>query len=194
MEILKLLWSSSVSVVELQVTFSGTSPLFLCVGTCHHVLASRCLYSASNGYTRLTLSDMQVGDVACVILGCGHPVVVRPVHGVGSQSLWRVVGSAIVPGFMSGEVIYGGQLLAKYQLIDLVIDGIQYRYIRANIIREGHESALYNTINKRSVDNPAVVLEDAGVKVDDYCRNVELIVFPGSLRTSGVALREFAII
>jgi hypothetical protein len=140
--ILKLLWSSNAGVEELQVTFSGKSPLFLFVGTCHDVLANQCLFSASNGYTRLTVSDMQVGDVACVILGCGHPVVVRPVHRVGSHSLWRVVGSAIVPGFTSGEVIYGGRLPAKYQLIDPVIDGKQYRYIRANIIREGHESAL----------------------------------------------------
>jgi hypothetical protein len=85
-------------------------------------------------------------------------------------------------------------LPAKYQLIDPVIDGKQYRYIRANIIREGHESALYKIINKRIVDNPALVLEDTGVKVDDYCKNVELIVSPESLRTSGVALREFAII
>jgi hypothetical protein len=85
---------------------------------------------------------MQVGDLVCVVLGCDQPVVLR-------------------------EAIYNGKLPAKYQRANPVIHGRQYRGSLKNS-REGYESALYDTDNNVIVNNPVVVLEDAGIKVDRY--------------------------
>jgi hypothetical protein len=194
MEILEILWSSGDDWVELQMRYPGISPLYLFVGTCYHVQVSRCFFTAGNGYAGLGLPDMQVGDVVCVFLGCDHPIVVRPVHEAGTPPLWRVVGSAIVPGIMNGEAIYGGRLPSKYQLIDPATQGLKYRGTRDNI-REGLECAIYDIVNNIVIDNPTSVLDEAGIKVDHYEKwPYQLDVAPETLRAAGVALEEFALI
>jgi hypothetical protein len=41
----------------------------------------------------------RVGDEVCVVLGCGVPVVLRE----GEGGMYRVVGEAVVDGWMRGE-------------------------------------------------------------------------------------------
>jgi hypothetical protein len=46
----------------------------------------------------------KVGDVVCILAGCGMPIVLRPVASQKSRS-YRVVGAAYVHGVMDGEAV-----------------------------------------------------------------------------------------
>jgi hypothetical protein len=94
---------------------------------------------------------------------------------------------------MSGEAIYGGKLPAKYQRANPVIHGRQYRGSLKNL-RKGYESALYHTVNNVIVNNPVVVFEDAGIKVDHHQNSAfQVHVLSKTLRDASVPLETFAI-
>jgi hypothetical protein len=66
----------------------------------HGQLENRNFFISSKAYMGLGPSDVQVGDVICVLLGCNQPLVVRR---FGDHHL--VVGQCYVYGMMFGEMM-----------------------------------------------------------------------------------------
>lgn len=54
---------------------------------------------------------MRTGDIIAVLLGCPHPIVLRPIPPTGSGAdtspVYRVIGSAFVNGLMESQAIHG---------------------------------------------------------------------------------------
>jgi hypothetical protein len=50
-------------------------------------------------------SDVQIGDEIWIVFGCRMPILLRPKREGGKALRYQVIGPAIVPGIMKGEVI-----------------------------------------------------------------------------------------
>ena len=55
--------------------------------------------------TGLGPSDASPGDLACILLGCSVPVILREVSMFGSSVAYELVGETYMHGFMDGEAI-----------------------------------------------------------------------------------------
>jgi hypothetical protein len=67
--------------------------------------------TTENKYMGLFPKDTQVGDLVCVLFGCGMPVILRPY-----KDGYQFIGEAYVHGWMDGEAMrryYFGKLSAK---------------------------------------------------------------------------------
>ncbi|KAL7929280.1 heterokaryon incompatibility domain-containing protein [Trichoderma chlorosporum] len=65
-----------------------------------NVMKLRRLFVTSDGHFCIGPSNIQVGDMVSVILGCNLPIVIRP-----NASYFNVVGEAYVPNYMAGEAL-----------------------------------------------------------------------------------------
>lgn len=63
-------------------------------------LQNRCLFTTHTGFLGLAPEESRAGDILAVLLGCNHPVILRP---QGDRFLY--IGECFVHGIMDGEVI-----------------------------------------------------------------------------------------
>jgi hypothetical protein len=190
MQALEFVWSSPASWAELEAEYPVSSVLARFLTNCHHTLLSRSFMLTSHGYVGAGPADAQMGDIVCILLGCGYPILLRRVQTKSSSSLWNIIGSALVPGLMHGEAIYGRELFDRCRPVHKNLHGGDL----TNLI-DGFAFALYDTTNNVLLDDPGAILEDVGIKVQSYQRwPHKLEVSPESLRTAGVLLEEFVVI
>lgn len=63
-------------------------------------LQNRCLFTTRTGFLGLAPEESRAGDFVAVLLGCNHPVVLRP-----HKDHFLYIGECFVHGMMDGEVI-----------------------------------------------------------------------------------------
>jgi hypothetical protein len=74
-------------------------------------LAERRVITTNSGFIGLLPEEAQDGDSIAIVLGCYHPVVLRP-----SGDEYKVLGECYVHGLMDGEVFdlaESGELLLE---------------------------------------------------------------------------------
>ncbi|CZR66363.1 uncharacterized protein PAC_16264 [Phialocephala subalpina] len=71
---------------------------------------------ATNGYIGIGISSVRPGDMVCTILGCSHPLLLRP----NSEGTFEVIGPCYLHGIMYGESLLGPLPHPwEYQLLDM---------------------------------------------------------------------------
>ncbi|KAF2451743.1 HET-domain-containing protein [Karstenula rhodostoma CBS 690.94] len=188
MKYLETVWSTEKSFDDIQDMFT------LSVRECQAELVSdwqgRCIFKAGNDYIGLAPLGTRQGDIVCILLGCRYPVVLRAFQENQPDSTWQVFGPCRVPGIMSGEIIYGQKVSSLYRAVRRLEDTVQ----KSELI-DGTPFALHNPVTGRVVTDPASVLEEAGIEVNDYQRRPHrLHVSPETLRRAGIPLQDFVLV
>jgi hypothetical protein len=166
-----------------------TSSLFTkYLGDCYGTLIGRCFFTATGDYIGLAPTGTQPGDVVSILLGCRHPVVLRPLVAPKSEQAWQVVGVCQVPGLMHGEVIYRDQLPHQFRPV-WNIDANEDDAI------DNWAVVMYDPDTQDLHTDPAKLLQQAGIKVESYQRKPHrLEVLPETLRETGVDLKTFTLV
>jgi hypothetical protein len=151
-------------------------------------LEGRSFIHTDGGYIGLAPTGTQIGDIVCILLGSHYPLVLRPAADANGRRTWLVVGACYVHGVMDGEAIYQNKHAARYKA--MYIDCREQ-----DELIDGTSSALYDPDEGTYRTDPAALLEEAGVKVEEYRRYPhELVVLPESLRAAGVPVEDFVLV
>lgn len=182
MEFLKTVWSTNTSAEEI------IDPLFTRV---LHIISEnmvgRCLFYDTDRSIGVAPVDTKPGDIVCVLLGSRFPIVLRPFSQSASNLSYQVVGACNVPGLMKGEAIYGTKLPNQYRAVKHLED--RDRWI------DYHRLGLFDPKTQTLKTDPAQVLTEMGIKVENYRRKPHLLeVLPETLRTAGVDLQDFTLV
>lgn len=153
-------------------------------GICAQMVHGRCIFTMGDDRIGLGPNGTHNGDVVCVLLGCRFPVILRP---SSSRKTWQVVGVCFLPGLMNGEAIYGRPLPKHYRPV--------WEFGRAGLRIDNGNHVIYSTETETTIDNPAQILTEMGIKVETYQREPHILeVFPESLEAAGVALQNFTLV
>jgi hypothetical protein len=186
---LRFIWSKGSHLEDLSKSedIDAQNGLQAYLEAARDALVGRCFFRATDSYIGLAPIGSKVGDIVCVLFGCGYPMILRPVVDTNSTRTWLVVGVCYVHGLMNGEAIYRKKNLNKHKPLWLH-DG------DADLI-DAFPMALYDTETSVLKTDPAAILEDAGIKVERYQRHPhELIVLPETLRAAGIAVEDFMLV
>jgi hypothetical protein len=184
---LNVIWSSDAKWNDLTGLTSNFATHY--ATRCASLLHGRCLFTASNGHFGLAPAGTQKGDVVCVLLGCRFPVVLRPSDSSNVPTSWQIVGICQVQGLMNGEAIYGDRLSSHHRPVVLTQLSHPDRWI------DEMSFALRDAKTQDCNTDPARVLSEMGIKVDNYQRQPHLLqVSRNALMAAGVALQEFKLV
>lgn len=125
---------------------------------CQNCFVGCCFFSTADGYIGLAPKGTRTGDVICVLLGCRFPVVLRPISNASSEQIWQLVGISHVQGLMNGEAIYGNKLSQSFRSIS--------RKDQLDDLIDGWRITLYNSETGEHRNNPATILTDMGIEVE----------------------------
>lgn len=170
---LRMVWSDDESEEEIEKELCKPNNYFR---TMQVVMRNRVLFKTIGGHLGLAPLGTQVGDVLCVLLGCGIPIVLRPTV----DNTYEVVGGCYAHGLMNGEAIYRNTHTAKEQFE-----------------RSGHDPYYESSSpNSRDPDADAIkMLEKVGIKVESMEKDVHgLIVRPEALRDAGIPVEDFVLV
>lgn len=157
------------------------------INTCAWFIGGRCFFHAAGDYFGYAPKGTQVGDVIAVLLGCNHPMVLRPSVKHGSISVWEVVGEAYAEGLMRGEAIYGNGLPTHYR-------PLKHRDRKKRLI-DLYLVAMYDPETDTLKDDPAEILKEAGISVDSYRREPHLLeVSRETLLAAGIPIKDFVLV
>jgi hypothetical protein len=184
---LDVIWSSDAKWSELVGLTSNFATHYATRSA--SLLHGRCLFTASDGLFGLAPAGTQKGDVVCILLGCRFPVVLRPSDTSETPPTWQVVGICQAQGLMNGKVIYRDELPGRYRPVVLTELSHPDHWIdEMSLAFRDSTTQICNT-------NPAHVLAEMGVKVDDYQRKPHLLhVSHNALLENGVALQDFTLV
>ncbi len=71
--------------------------------TLSQTINNRCIIKCTDGYIGISSPLVEAGDMICVLLGCTHPMLLRPVE----DGKFVLVGECFVPGLTQGEALLG---------------------------------------------------------------------------------------
>jgi len=155
-----------------------------------------CIISKTIGQDTISLSvpmglwvkHTVASRMVTVVLGSIQPVVLRPSSTGNSNktTTWKIVSVANVTDLMRGEAIYGDKLPSHWRAVTHDLD---YEAIDNGAL------ALYDPETSALLTNPAKLLTDAGIKVEEYQKDPHVLkVLLETLRATGIPLQEFLIV
>lgn len=176
----------------LQAVWSGNldvdSHWSRCMKEIHLALTGRCFITTLLGHIGLAPTGTRLGDIVCIVLGSSFPVVLRPATNSDGHRTWLVVGVCYVHGLMDGETIYRSGLDAQYRSVWHDELGSSDRIGNRGIAFQNLRTGVFRT-------DPAELLQEAGIKVEEYQRwPHKLVVLPETLREAGIPLEDFVLV